>query len=240
MWRLKCNLIIDQLIEAFTRREFYLLWVTRLSVVMLSNVISAYYKAFGQTFIHDDRFLSIVGAITSVFNCSGRLFYGFIMDKFAYKVSMSIEACLLIILMSTFYLTSLIGVTDAVPCDSTLLDNITTITTSPSIEGIVGCAEEIPTSLTTKVAKSLLLCDSVLCTHNQKYHPWIWWMYNVPKHSIDLNYCHYCPFLLSKNVVKCIFTFWISVGICGLGLGNLLHFPWDILYSGKHRTMRIL
>jgi len=138
-------------LEAFTRREFYLLWVTRLSVVMLSNVISAYYKAFGQTFIHDDRFLSIVGAITSVFNCSGRLFYGFIMDKFAYKVSMSIEACLLIILMSTFYLTSLIGVTDAVPCDSTLLDNITTITTSPSIEGIVGCAEEIPTSLTTKL-----------------------------------------------------------------------------------------
>ena len=157
MWRLNRNLIIDQLIEAFTRREFYLLWVTRLSVVMLSNVISAYYKAFGQTFIHDDRFLSIVGAITSVFNCSGRLFYGFIMDKFAYKVSMSIEACLLIILMSTFYLTSLIGVTDAVPCDSTLLDNITTITTSPSIEGIVGCAEEIPTSLTTKVTKKFVV-----------------------------------------------------------------------------------
>ena len=60
------------MLEALTRREFYLLWLTRLSVVMLSNVISAYYKAFGQTFIRDDKFLSIVGAITSVFNCSGR------------------------------------------------------------------------------------------------------------------------------------------------------------------------
>ena len=138
---MKC-LIIDQLIEAFTRREFYLLWVTRLSVVMLSNVISAYYKAFGQSFIRDDKFLSIVGAITSVFNCSGRLVYGIIMDKFAYKVSMSIEACLLIILMSTFYLTSLIGVTDPVPCDSSLLENIT-ITTQSSIDVIGGCGQEI-------------------------------------------------------------------------------------------------
>ena len=52
--------------------------------------------------------------MTSVFNCSGRLFYGMIMDKTSYKVSMSIEACLLILLVSTFYLTSIIGV-DSVP-----------------------------------------------------------------------------------------------------------------------------
>ena len=117
------------------------MWVTRLSVVMLSNVISAYYKAFGQTFIRDDKFLSIVGAITSVFNCSGRLFYGLIMDRFAYKVSMSIEACLLVILMSTFYLTSMIGVTE-MPCDMERLVNSTVVTTDCDI---------ITTSTTTKV-----------------------------------------------------------------------------------------
>ena len=96
--------------EAFKRRELYLLWITRLSVVLISNVISGFYKAFGQTFIFDDQFLGLIGAITSVFNCTGRLFYGLIMDKTAYKVSMSIEACLLILLMSTFYMTSIIGV----------------------------------------------------------------------------------------------------------------------------------
>ena len=37
------------------------------------------------------------------------MFYGFIMDKTAYKVAMCVEASLLILLMSTFYLTSLIG-----------------------------------------------------------------------------------------------------------------------------------
>ena len=111
---------------------------------MLSNVISAYYKTFGQTFIRDDRFLSIVGAITSVFNCSGRLVYGLIMDRFAYKVSMTIEAFLLILLMSTFYLTSLIGVSDATLCDSSPVANITT--------SLLDCVDEMPpTSLTTKV-----------------------------------------------------------------------------------------
>ena len=136
-----------------------MLWVTRLSVVMLSNVISAYYKAFGLTFIKDDMFLSVVGSITSVFNCSGRLLYGIIMDKFSYKLAMTIEASLLIILMSTFYLTSLIGVSDDVPlCLQNMTENVTTANSY--------CVEETPpTSLTTKVCgyetsilSSLLMC----------------------------------------------------------------------------------
>ena len=114
---------------------------------MLSNVISAYYKTFGQTFIRDDRFLSLVGAITSVFNCSGRLVFGIIMDKFAYKVSMAIEACLLVILMSTLYLTSMIGVTDATLCDHTPLVNVT-------VTPLLDCVDEMPpTSTTTKASQ---------------------------------------------------------------------------------------
>ena len=114
---------------------------------MLSNVISAYYKTFGQTFIRDDRFLSLVGAITSVFNCSGRLVFGIIMDKFAYKVSMAIEACLLVILMSTLYLTSMIGVTDATLCDHTPLVNVT-------VTPLLDCVDEMPpTSTTTKASE---------------------------------------------------------------------------------------
>lgn len=95
--------------EAFKRKELYLLWLTRLCVVLITQVISALYKAFGQTFIYDDHFLSMVGSVCAVFNCTGRLFYGLIMDKTAYRVSMSIEATLLTLLMSTLYLTSMIG-----------------------------------------------------------------------------------------------------------------------------------
>jgi len=147
-------------LEAFTRKEFYLLWVTRLSVVMLSNVISAFYKVFGQTFIRDDKFLSVVGSINSVFNCSGRLVFGLIMDKFAYKVSMSIEAVLLVILMSTFYLTSMIGVTDPV-CEQ-LINSATNLTTTTLATTTTSelCAE-IPTSITTKAV----------------YAVWVWAIY---------------------------------------------------------------
>ena len=99
--------------EAFRRKEFYILWFTRLSVVLITQVVAALYKAFGTTFINDDQFLSVVGAAASVFNCSGRLVYGFIMDKSSYKVGMSIEATMLTILVSTFYLTSLVDPTSS-------------------------------------------------------------------------------------------------------------------------------
>ena len=128
---------------------------------MLSNVVSAYYKALGQTFIRDDQFLSMVGAITSVFNCSGRVLYGLVMDRWAYKVSMSLEAVLLILLMSTFYLTSLIGVPgDMEPVCAELVSNLTSATTATSTS--LPCVpEELPTSLTTKLV----------------YAAWVWAIY---------------------------------------------------------------
>ena len=43
--------------------------------------VGGFYKAFGQSFIADDHFLSLVGAVSSIFNCSGRLFYGLLMDR---------------------------------------------------------------------------------------------------------------------------------------------------------------
>ena len=98
-------------------------------------MVAALYKAFGQTFIYDDHFLAIVGAICSFFNCAGRLMYGLIMDKTSYKFAMSVESILLTLLgeffkdsnkfrksnkfiaVSTFYLTSLVGVTEREVCD---------------------------------------------------------------------------------------------------------------------------
>ena len=60
----------------------------RLSMVLMSNGISAFYKAFGQTFIHDDKFIGqTVGGLFPVFNCVGRVFWGILMDKTAYKVA---------------------------------------------------------------------------------------------------------------------------------------------------------
>jgi len=69
--------------EAFKRRELYLLWLTRFSVVLITQSVSGFYKAFGQTFIQDDHFLSFVGAVSSVFNCSGK--YSIQLPTIAFK-----------------------------------------------------------------------------------------------------------------------------------------------------------
>ena len=61
--------------EALRRGEFYKLWLTRFSVVLITQSVSGFYKAYGQTFIKDDHFLSFVGAVSSIFNCSGIEFY---------------------------------------------------------------------------------------------------------------------------------------------------------------------
>jgi len=92
--------------EAFKRKELYMLWLTRFSVVMITQSVSGFYKAFGQSFIADDHFLSFIGAVSSIFNCSGRLFYGVLMDKTNYKTAMTMETVCLTLLVATLPATS--------------------------------------------------------------------------------------------------------------------------------------
>ncbi len=93
-------------LKALRTKEFTILWLTRFSVVLITQTIAGFYKAFGQTFISDDHFLSFVGAVCSVFNCSGRLVFGLLMDKSSYKAAMITEATLLSVLMATLNETS--------------------------------------------------------------------------------------------------------------------------------------
>eukprot|EP00096_Caligus_rogercresseyi_P010593 TRINITY_DN3921_c0_g1_i1.p1 TRINITY_DN3921_c0_g1~~TRINITY_DN3921_c0_g1_i1.p1 ORF type:complete len:515 (-),score=134.49 TRINITY_DN3921_c0_g1_i1:75-1619(-) len=108
--------------DALKTKEFYILWCTRLCAVLITQVISAFYKTFGQGFIYDDHYLALVGAICSIFNCSGRLFYGFIMDRSSYKTAMSIESVLLTIFMGTIYVSSLFGNSEAFNAPEDLCD----------------------------------------------------------------------------------------------------------------------
>lgn len=78
---------------AFRTSEFWLLSLK----VLISEIIFIYllfmYKPFGQTFIHDDYFLSSVGAACAISNTFGRLTMGHLKDKFGYKaVSIPLSA----------------------------------------------------------------------------------------------------------------------------------------------------
>ena len=52
--------------------EFWTLWLTFVLNTQAIVYINAMYKPYGQTFINDDHFLSMVGAIAAIFNASGR------------------------------------------------------------------------------------------------------------------------------------------------------------------------
>ncbi|XP_035680848.1 oxalate:formate antiporter-like isoform X2 [Branchiostoma floridae] len=45
-------------------------------------------KAFGQTKIQDDHFLALVGAFSAVLNSAGRPFWGWMADRYSFKVSL--------------------------------------------------------------------------------------------------------------------------------------------------------
>ena len=50
------------------------------------QILNSFEKTFGQTFIKNDSFLSIVGSVSSFFNALGRLLWGYLVDKLCYKV----------------------------------------------------------------------------------------------------------------------------------------------------------
>ncbi|KAL4220390.1 hypothetical protein ACF0H5_020793 [Mactra antiquata] len=45
--------------------------------------------AYGQTFIYDDHFLTLVGTLAAVFNCGGRPLWGIVMDRVSFKISLA-------------------------------------------------------------------------------------------------------------------------------------------------------
>eukprot|EP00096_Caligus_rogercresseyi_P009046 TRINITY_DN3001_c0_g1_i1.p1 TRINITY_DN3001_c0_g1~~TRINITY_DN3001_c0_g1_i1.p1 ORF type:complete len:504 (-),score=64.37 TRINITY_DN3001_c0_g1_i1:149-1660(-) len=143
------------------RKEFYLLWISRFSLPLFTQVVGGFYKTFGLTFIYDDHFLSLVGTINSLFNCTGRLFYGFLMDRLTYKVAMSIEAISLMVLTSTLYCTSLVSGQSVGYCDemkanlTSFESNFTTFDNITDLSGEDICGHPETTSLASKVLFSL-------------------------------------------------------------------------------------
>lgn len=80
--RLRCG----PMRQILNRREFYLLWITRFAMVLISQCISGLNKAYGlKALAFSDGFLTAVGAVAGIFNCGGRLAFGYLVDKISYK-----------------------------------------------------------------------------------------------------------------------------------------------------------
>ncbi|XP_067670065.1 oxalate:formate antiporter-like [Haliotis asinina] len=95
--------------QVLRSRHFYILWTCFLLNGQGVVFVLTLYKDYGQTFIKDDMFLAVTGAFAALFNCLGRLFWGFIGDRFSYNTAMACLCSISTGVLITFHATSLGG-----------------------------------------------------------------------------------------------------------------------------------
>jgi MFS family permease len=83
--------------------SFYILTLMLFNFGFAPFLVVSYYKAFGQTFITNDNFLSIIGSVSSLFNAFGRLLWGYLVDKLPFKICYLIQSTICICLVASIY-----------------------------------------------------------------------------------------------------------------------------------------
>ncbi|XP_071085568.1 uncharacterized protein [Haliotis cracherodii] len=96
-------------VQVLQTRHFYIIWMCFLLNGQGVAFILTLYKDYGQTFIQDDIFLAVTGAFAALLNCLGRLFWGFIGDRFSYNTATACLCSLTTGILITFHATSLGG-----------------------------------------------------------------------------------------------------------------------------------
>jgi hypothetical protein len=69
--------------------------------IFFGTYIIGSYKNYGEEFIHDQEYLSLVGAFASICGCF-RFIWGFLIDTYSYRLVYSILLCMQIFLAFTF------------------------------------------------------------------------------------------------------------------------------------------
>ncbi len=95
--------------QVLTKPAFYILWFMFLSNGMGVMFTATLYKIFGLQFIEDDHFLALVGSVSAIFNCAGRIVWGLLADFVSYKFCLVVMSAIMTIFMLTFYSTILGG-----------------------------------------------------------------------------------------------------------------------------------
>ncbi|KAK7091678.1 oxalate:formate antiporter-like [Littorina saxatilis] len=74
-------------LQMLRTRMFYLIWVLFLLGGLGGVFLASQYKSYGQTFIKDDRFFSIVGSCASALNAVSGMFWGWVADRYTFKMA---------------------------------------------------------------------------------------------------------------------------------------------------------
>ena len=96
-------------LKVLRKLNFYLLWIMMLLAGFAVFFSASLYKFFGLGFIRDDHFLAIVGSVSSICNCAGRIVWGLIADRVSYKFALVLQSGIMTVFLLTFYATSVVG-----------------------------------------------------------------------------------------------------------------------------------
>ena len=79
--------------DAIKTGPLWLISASYFFVSLLNVFISDFNKPFGQQYIKDDIFFGTVASVTSIFNGSARIVWGFMYDKFGFQYCLVIISC---------------------------------------------------------------------------------------------------------------------------------------------------
>ncbi|KAK7477685.1 hypothetical protein BaRGS_00031069, partial [Batillaria attramentaria] len=92
-------------LEVIRSRVFWTLWAIWFISQLGTSFVINLFKAYGQTFITDDHFLTLVASFSSIFNALGRPFWGLIGDRVGYRIVALLCQCMAAALVATFVTT---------------------------------------------------------------------------------------------------------------------------------------
>lgn len=89
--------------DAMKQRSFYLLFLTRLTAMVIIGGILAHWKTFSLELSSDDQLISVVGGGNGVFSAISRLLAGVLIDRFSYRHVMTLFYSSLCVCMLVMY-----------------------------------------------------------------------------------------------------------------------------------------
>lgn len=89
--------------EGLKSKVFWSLVIMSFFSIMPGYFVANCFKVFGRTYIEDDQFLAVVGSVSSFFNGSSRILWGWAMDRQGFKRTYAILLVVQTSFMFLFY-----------------------------------------------------------------------------------------------------------------------------------------
>jgi MFS family permease len=96
-------------LQMLKKPGFYMLWLAFMFNGLTAVFVVTLYKFFGLEVGASDYYLAMVGSVSAIFNCLGRIIWGTVADKASCKVSMVLFSAIMTLFLLTIHVCTLGG-----------------------------------------------------------------------------------------------------------------------------------